>query len=223
MTMTAAEFPKTAGIYQLKMELENGNLFRYTLFIPGNVDGKKEIPLIMALHFGGQVTPWYSRGFMEVLPLPAFKDMGAIIAAPDCVYNGWDNPDSEKAVIRLTDVLKKNYPIDKNRIALTGFSMGGIGTWYLAQRNPHIFCAAIPLSSSINANALKLNRDMPVYIIHSTGDEIFPVKAVKEMAGKLKQQGIDVHLEIIEGISHYHTGRFVDALKKAAQWLRKKW
>jgi predicted peptidase len=43
--------------------------------------------------------------------------------------------DSEALVALLDDVIKK-YSVDPCRVYLTGHSMGGRGTWYLAYRHP---------------------------------------------------------------------------------------
>lgn len=43
----------------------------------------------------------------------------------------------------MADV-RKRYPIDKNRVVVRGFSMGGAACWQLAVHYPGVFCAAAP-------------------------------------------------------------------------------
>src|SRR5207302_8139478 len=46
---------------------------------------------------------------------------------------------------RIEDVMAK-YPINRDRISVTGFSMGGAATWYLASHYPELFAAAAPMA-----------------------------------------------------------------------------
>lgn len=47
------------------------------------------------------------------------------------------------ALEAMADV-RKRYPIDKNRVVVRGFSMGGAACWQLAVHYPGLFCAAAP-------------------------------------------------------------------------------
>lgn len=47
-------------------------------------------------------------------------------------------------LLAATDWAKRTYRIDPARTLLTGYSMGAMGTWYLAARHQDIFRAAIP-------------------------------------------------------------------------------
>jgi predicted peptidase len=217
------DFPKNPGIYEKILTLKSGLPLRYTLSIPAGFPGQQPVPLVMALHFGGTVTPWYSKGYLITLPEPALRELGAIIAAPDCPTQGWDNPTAETAILELLDLLKNNYNIDEKKILITGFSMGGIGTWHMAARHPQIFSAAVPISSTAGIETLKQIKDIPLYVIHSRQDEIFPVKHVQEMVQILKDNGVSIQFEIIDGVSHYHTGGFVEPLRAAVSWIKDVW
>ncbi len=47
-------------------------------------------------------------------------------------------------VLEAIDFVCDNYPIDKDKIVLIGFSMGGAGVWHVAARNADRFVAASP-------------------------------------------------------------------------------
>lgn len=220
---TAAELPKKPGIYEETLTLKSGALLRYTLSIPREFAAQQPMPFVMALHYGGTVTPWYSKGYLNILVEPALRKLDAIIAAPDCPGKGWNNPTSEAAVLELLNHIKTHYPIDDQRLLITGFSMGGIGTCHMVARHPQLFSAAIPISGTIGLETAKRIENTPFYIIHSKEDEIFPVKKVKEMVKILKDKGAAVQLELVVGISHYNTGGFVEPLRKAVPWIKKVW
>ena len=52
------------GIYQLTLPDSER---RYTLAIPDGYTGQEPTPLIVSLHYGGRVTPFYGRGLVEFL------------------------------------------------------------------------------------------------------------------------------------------------------------
>ncbi len=222
--MPEVNLPGKQGVYQKSLTLESGDLVRYTLSIPESFSSREKVPLIVALHYGGDVTPWYGKGYLTMLVEPALWKLGAVIAAPDCPSPaGWDNPRSESAVLALINHLKRHHTIDGKRVVLTGFSLGGIGTWYLAAQYPGLFSAAIPVSAMPKPDAAEIIGDIPVYVIHSTGDEVFPVKRVEGVVEKLKAKGLPVRMKTLEGISHYRTASFVDALRETIPWIKKIW
>lgn len=222
--MSEVNLPEKHGIYQKSLVLEGGDTVRYTLSIPKSFSPGEKVPLIIALHYGGDVIPWYGKGYLTILVEPALWKLGAVIAAPDCPSPaGWDNPRSEAAVLALMNHLKQHYTIDDKKVVLTGFSLGGIGTWYLAARYPDLFSAAIPMSAMPRPDVAEAVRDIPVYVIHSTGDEIFPVKRLEEVVEKLKIRGLPVQMKTITGISHYQTPSFVDALRETIPWIKQTW
>ena len=47
-------------------------------------------------------------------------------------------------ILEILDSLKQQYPIDSDRVVLTGFSMGGAAVWHLAVHYPDVWCCASP-------------------------------------------------------------------------------
>ncbi len=84
--------PGKPGIYEETLALKNTTTLRYTLSVPESFSPQQPVPLIIALHYGGTVTPWYGKGYLSILVEPALRELGAVMAAPDCPANGWDNP-----------------------------------------------------------------------------------------------------------------------------------
>ena len=217
------EPPQTPGIHRITTTHSSGTTLRYTLFIPDTYDQKTPQPLVVALHYGGEVTPFYGGGFLELLVLPALKGLNAFILAPDCPDGRWTSPVSETAVIGQISTLLTDYKIDERKILLTGFSLGGIGTYHLAARHPGLFSAAVPMSAMTTDENLALLHGIPFYVIHSDGDELFPLKPVEDLVQTLKENGLDVRLQVIKGISHWRTAAFIPALRQAAGWVKKIW
>ena len=50
----------------------------------------------------------------------------------------------EADVFEALEHARKNYPIDEQRLAIRGFSMGGAGCWHLAAHHPAVWAGAAP-------------------------------------------------------------------------------
>lgn len=68
----------------------------------------------------------------------------------------------EQDILDLISWAKENYSIDSNRIYLTGFSMGGRGTYIIGLKNPDIFAAIAPMAPAIDMYEVFTRRPDPV-------------------------------------------------------------
>jgi len=222
VALAAGKISRKGGIYEEVLTLKNGNKMLYTLFIPESYS-QQPVPLVLSLHYGGTVTPYFGRGVLAYLVEPGLRDLEAIMVAPDCPGKGWDNPESESAVLQLLDDIKEHYHIDEKRVVVTGFSMGGIGTWYLAARHPEVFSAAIPIAGATDAETAAKIGDIPLYVIHSRVDRVLPIGPTEEVVATLKARGKKVEFVALKSVDHYNTSGFTYALKGAIPWLKKIW
>ncbi|HEY5622259.1 MAG TPA: alpha/beta hydrolase-fold protein [Gammaproteobacteria bacterium] len=196
---------------------------RYTLAIPGGYTGQDPTPLIVSLHYGGQVTPFYGRGLVESLIEPVLRELGAIIVAPDSAAGNWANPTSEQHVLELLDYIQTNYNIDTSKTLLTGYSMGGGGTWYLAPRHPERFRAALVMAGRPQEDSASLDWQTPLYAIHSSADEVVPLESTLSTVARLRDQGARVDLVVIDEITHYEIPRYGPHLSAAIPWIQEVW
>ena len=215
----ASTMPTTPGTHQLT--LPDGR--RYTLVIPEGYTGTEPVPLVMSLHYGGNVTPFYGRGLVDTLIGPALGELGAIVVAPDNVTRGWANPEGEAHVVALLDHVGAHYRIDPARTLLTGYSMGGMGTWYLAPRLADRFTAAIPMAGRPQDDSTTREWPIPMYVIHSTADEVVAIGPTRTAVAQLKSHGAPIELVVVDGITHFEMARFQPHLKAALPWIRRTW
>ena len=196
---------------------------RYTIAIPDGYTHQQPRALIIALHWGGPVTPYIGKWYLLGLVAPALGELGAIIAAPDCTADHWANPSSEEVVIDLLDHLQGTYNIDTQRVLLTGYSMGGIGTWILAAHHQKRIAAALIVSAKPPTDVYHVRWDIPLYVIHSRQDEIFPLADTEAAVNQLHEKGVAIELAIVEGITHFQTEQFVEPIQAAIPWVRESW
>jgi poly(3-hydroxybutyrate) depolymerase len=143
----------------IQQEVREPTSYNYLLFMPRDLsqeqDGK--FPLILFLHgidaLSGTVGGPSNLSLIKKEGLPKIldgnNDFPAIVVSPQCpAETEWyyENIDNNKLINRLLDSAIQRYPVDTNRIIITGLSMGGIGSWYFACHNPTRFSAIAPVA-----------------------------------------------------------------------------
>jgi predicted peptidase len=86
------------------------------------------------------------------------------------------------------------YSVDTNRIYLTGFSMGGWGTYLMATEYPTRFAAVAPVAGWWQSEDAYKLRDLPVWIFHDIGDTEVNYSFAQAMYDSLIAYGGDVRL-----------------------------
>jgi predicted peptidase len=195
----------------------------YGISIPPGYTSREPRPLVLALHPGGERTPYYGLSFMRGIVSPALKELGAIIVAPDCPTRAWSDPAAEGAVMALLESVMKEYAIDRRRILVTGFSLGGRGTWFMSSRHADVFTAAIPIAGSSGEEPLERLGRIPTYVIHSRNDQVVPFDPDQRTTQQLEKLGRTVRFEALEGLGHYEMGGYIDALARAGRWVAERW
>src|SRR5262249_31087939 len=151
-------------------------------------------------------TPFYGRGLIDSLVGPAFAELDALIVAPDAQRDSsWTSERNEQVVVWLVRSVLKSYVVDPKRVVLTGYSMGGEGTWYIGSRHQDLFTAAIPVAGR---PAGGLDWKIPVYAIHSRNDEVIPIGPAEQHVRKLKAKGAPVEWKAVTGLTHFETARY---------------
>jgi len=215
--------PALPGLHSLSLPRADEPAVRYAIFIPRNYSPPTPVPLILALHFGvgdGNAAG-AGRAIAQMLIIPALAELGAVIVAPDSVRGDWTSPENDKAVIALLDMVLARYAIDKNKVVVTGYSMGGSGSWHFAETFPERFSAAIPVAGRPPASVSGWR--LPVLAIHSRDDQVAPFGPTEARIAELQKVGVNAKLIPLTGITHYETYRFRDALRQAIPWLREVW
>ncbi|MHC4599255.1 MAG: carboxylesterase family protein [Planctomycetota bacterium] len=207
------------GVHELLLDAKD---LRYALKIPAS-RGSDPYPLVLALHWGGPVLPYTGRAILEGLVEPALGALDALIVAPDRDGESWANAKNEGNVLELLDLVEKAFPVDPKQTLLTGYSLGGIGTWYLAARHPRRFAGALPMAAPPPDDADEQKWELPLYVLHSRQDEIFDASEVEAFVMRMKERGAAVDLNLIDGVTHFDTGGFVEPLRDALPWIWGVW
>jgi predicted peptidase len=227
MSKTVSDAVLPPGVHECTLDLTSGDQLRYTMAIPDAYAQGRPVPLILALHYGWSGTPepppFYGKGLILDLVLPALAELEAIIVAPDCPEEDWAHPGSEVAVVALLDQVCGTYTIDPDRILIVGYSLGAMGTWHLAAGHGERFSAAIAISGWCQEEAFAQIGAIPLYVIHSRDDEVVPLEHMESVVEALREQGRSIEFVTVEGITHFQTWRFADILRDAVPWIHQVW
>src|SRR5262249_42063894 len=158
------------------LELAGEEPLSYSISVPDSYTRAKAIPLVLALHFGGD-PEGAGRAVLEVLVAQGLAGLGAVMVAPDSRGGAWNSAANEHAVNLLLENVLNNYNIDRKKIAVTGFSMGGTGAWYYGLKYPDRFSAVIPIAGT--PPPVISQWRLPVLAIHSRDDEVVPIQATQ--------------------------------------------
>ena len=164
----------------------------------------KKLPLILQLHGAGErgsgqddLSKVEIHGFAKMF---LEKDVECILIMPQCPADTFWAARVE-SILKFIDQLKEFYPIDEDRIFLTGLSMGGFGTWFTAMAKPSLFAAIAPVcGGGMPWNADVLN--MPIWAFHGTEDKVVLPHNTEDMVEKLLELGKDVIYTRLEGVEH---------------------
>jgi esterase/lipase len=177
----------------------------YLLYLPEKYYEKKQWPLIFFLHGaaerGDDINKLKDKGLPQILK--GKKDFPFIVVSPQCPGDAWWTHDSQLEVLStVLDDIVKRYKVDKDRIYLTGLSMGGHGTWGLADKHPDRFAAIAPVCGNGNPdNAYKI-KHIPVWVFHGARDPVVSIKGAEKMVKALQECGGDVKFTVYPKAGH---------------------
>ena len=201
-----------AGLYDCALEMTNGKKWDVRILVP-EIQKDKKYPMVLAMHWAGDQEAF--KTYSDCLLFPAFEGIDAIIVIPSADNIHWIHPNNEKRVIDLVRQLKKQFPIAKQQILVTGYSNGGIGSWKYAHTYPKLFCAAIPVAGYYEKRKIHI----PVYAIHGEKDELFTVHSVQNALDQSKLMGSQLDLTIAKNLSHYMACSYVELLREKARLI----
>jgi predicted peptidase len=177
---------------------------KYLIYLPKDYTWEKKWPLVLFLHGAGE------RGAdLELvkkhgppMQIARGKEFSFILVSPQCPeYLWWPNKNRELKEI-IDDVCGK-YTVDKDRIYITGLSMGGFGTFSMVMEYPDLFAAAVPICGGIRGEkGLDNLAKVPFWIFHGAKDKVVPAEMSKNAAELIESNGGYADLTVYEGVGH---------------------
>lgn len=212
--------PSTSRIQKKTYDFKDaGKEMEYALFVPTSYAKDKKTPLVILLHglFSNPQQIMRYRGLTDQA-----EKHGCIVAAP-MGYNttggygaqgprgGFNsNPPnlgelSEKDVMNVLDIVRKEYTVDPDRIYLMGHSMGGGGTLHLAMKYPDVWAGLGPIAPALfslrSADLAKI-KHIPVILVQGDKDNLCPPAAARRWVEEMKKLGMTHEYVEVPGGDH---------------------
>ncbi len=192
----------------------SGHAYHYQVYVPADYATKPSWPAILFLHGAGE------RGDDGLLQTnvglaPAIRQnpsrYPAIVVFPQVPRDSqWVGTPGDMAVAALQQTIRE-FHVDPRRVYLTGLSMGGHGTWYVAYQHPELFAAVVPIcgwvrefpqfrgsvpavpgdSAAVMPNLVQRLGKTPIWIFHGEMDQVVNVNGAREPAAALKAAGAE--------------------------------
>ncbi len=186
--------PRLAKPFEAKtIHLGETDEQKYAIYVPPQYDNDPEHqwPVILFLHGSGECgvdgvkqttvgLPRYIAGRPKKFPF--------ITVMPQA-RTTWFRGDDSLAVWAILDSVLKEYRTDRDRVYITGLSMGGFATWEFIMSRPDIFAAAVPVCGVGNAAFVSNIRNVPVWAFHGALDTNVPVQGSRAPIAALRKLG----------------------------------
>jgi dienelactone hydrolase len=203
---------------QLSFRTTSPSTIAYYEYVPSDYNSNSnKYPVVIFLHGIGERGPnttdknVLDDHIYKVAKLgpPKFVKSGTkfpfILIAPQLKnnYGTWPN----SYVMEVINHVKKYLRIDEKRIIITGLSLGGGGTWTMAQDYPKLFAAVAPVCGGYNSTSKAGNiakEHVPVWASHGDKDTVVPMSKTVNMVNAVNSYKPNPlsKVTIYKGVNH---------------------
>ena len=176
----------------------------YLLYLPEQ-SADAPLPLLLYLHGGGE--SGQDLNLLKTRGLPRLLEQGRTLPFGVLAPQN-PNPEQffpEEAVFALIEEVITTYPVDAERVYLTGFSRGGFAAWRMAMQRPDLFAALFPVAAGGLVSYAFRVKEVPVWAFHGALDETIPLTLGVEMVDALRAAGGDAKLTVFPEADHANT------------------
>lgn len=197
--------------------------YPYQVYLPADYAARDAWPVILFLHGAGERG---ADGLAQTevgLGSALRRDPSmypAIVVFPQAPEGGWWPVEPAEAAVAALDEVLADFGTDADRVYLTGLSMGGNGSWYVAYEYAEKFAAVVPICGWIArpeeapdwieaadgtaaiARVAERLRDMPIWAFHGETDGVVPVAGSRLIVDALRELGSDVRYTELPGTGH---------------------
>ena len=196
-----------------------GRLQPYAIYVPPRKPGRR-YGLTLLLHA-------LSANYNEMLGTRDQAEMadrgnGSIVITPEA-----RGPDGFYYSVPLADVFEvwsdvaRRYDLDPAFTDVSGYSMGGLGTMYMATKFPDLFARAFPIvGATAEKNPFQLPnlRNLPILLWNSAVDELVPAAEPEADTVGMQQDGLRYETDLFAPSEHL-TLAYNDQYAPAAAFL----
>jgi pimeloyl-ACP methyl ester carboxylesterase len=189
----------------------------YALYLPKSMDRGRKYPLVIGLHeedsnhamclrhLFGVIGRLGETGLQQLTSFPPMRDQDFIVVCPFARGTMGYQGIAEQDVYDVLAEVKRRYPVDEDRVYLTGGGMGGGGALWLALTRPDLWAAVVPVcpatipgSEDLAGNAL----NFPVRLYQGEMDPAVPAESSRQWHRRLLDAGVAADYTEFPGVRH---------------------
>lgn len=188
------------GLFHVESGEDRYKRGSFSFYIPDTISRGERAPLIIALHGGFG----HGRDFIWTW-LREARTRKYILLSPTSMGNTWSLLNPKEDVDHIMDALeqiKKRWPVDTDRILLTGISDGGTFALTTCIREHFPFSAYAIVAGTLPPGDLTQAKGKRIYWVHGALDWMFPISQARVFTNLLSQSGADIVFREIPDLSH---------------------
>ncbi len=212
-------------LYEKETFIFQNDTLYYRILKPLNYEHNKKYPVHLFLHGSGERgNDNFSQlihGGKLFLKKENRKKYNSWVIFPQCPENDrwpslssdhWDKTLNNKIskpnkslglVIKFMDEFIEKKQVNKQKIYVSGLSMGGMGTFEILFRRPNMFAAATPIcGNGIPQLAKSYAKKTPIWIFHGSDDKVVSPKHSLNMAKAIIESGGSPKMTLYENVEH---------------------
>jgi uncharacterized repeat protein (TIGR02059 family) len=167
------------GLIAQEVSIKVGTTSRQMLvYAPSGIEQNR--PLVISMH--GRSQTMYDQKNQTQFESVA-RDNNFVLVYPNAIDKSWQlwGTTDVDFILAIIDEMYNRYKIDRDRVYLSGFSMGGMMTYYAATQIADKIAAFAPVTGFLmggpNTNS---SRPIPIIHVHGEGDDFVPYSRVQE-------------------------------------------
>jgi predicted peptidase len=196
---------------------------KYQVYVPNTFDGHHSLPVILFMHGSGERG---SDGLVQTqVGMPAqirlHRDwFDAIVVMPQCPDDSVFRGVVAETAFAAFQKSVKEFHGDRERLYVTGLSMGGYGVWQQIVDHPGVFAAAVAVSGGLTPSAdmanlyvsvqgddpyayvAQVTRGLPVWIFHGGQDDVVPTVQSRMLVAAMRAVGSSPHYTEYADLGH---------------------
>jgi predicted peptidase len=181
----------------------------YALYAPPGYGRSQRLPLVVYLHSperrGADGRQPLSEGLAPVIVARTRSGQPVDFFAlfPQSFTGSWD-PHSEdgRLLWQVLTKVKNDYPVDPDRVYLTGVSEGATGVWSLAAERPGEWAAIVPVAGHASPTFAQRINHISCWVFQGGADTVVDPAETREMVKALRSAGANPRYTEYPGRGH---------------------
>lgn len=227
--ITSIGYSQDLSLYKKEWLIKGNDTLPYRILLPQNYQSTKKYPVIFFLHGAGERGNDNEKQLVHGAKLflvdSIRKNYPAIVVFPQCGENsfwssvafGLDSVTGKRSfefsataeptiamqlLLKLTDKVLKDFPINKKQVYVMGLSMGGMGTFEIVSRKPGLFAAAIPICGGGSSETAPLLAKTNWWVFHGAKDDVVLPVYSEIMVNALEKVNASVKYTLYPDANH---------------------